>query len=186
MSLLKTCIDSHQDDFQDPNKLFHSLYMGMSGSTADPHRAELMGRVGVIPYRNDRQEQIKRECWWTWWYRWVTLRCRGEIQQERGWVKMLCVEYGVEVWAGGMSEGSIPAQLQSIIRKTNTIRLLFILIQSGPRSVHPNCNILHRVYSCPAWHSSTFLHCASSSCLSPAGSHRTIHYATPGNNRICS
>ncbi len=39
--------------------------MGMSGSMADPQRVELMGRVGVTPYRNDRQERIKRECWWT-------------------------------------------------------------------------------------------------------------------------
>lgn len=62
MSLLKTCNSSHQEGFQVPNKMFCFLYMVMSGLTADPQRAELMGRVGVIPYRNDRQERIKREC----------------------------------------------------------------------------------------------------------------------------
>lgn len=58
----KTQIGSHQDGFQDANKMFHFLYMGMSGSMAAPQRAELMERVGVIPYLNDRQERIKREC----------------------------------------------------------------------------------------------------------------------------
>lgn len=36
--------------------------MDMSDSMAAPQRAELMERVGVIPYLNDRQERIKREC----------------------------------------------------------------------------------------------------------------------------
>lgn len=58
--------------------------MGMSGSPAGPQRAELMGRVGVIPYLNDRQERIKKECWWIWWYRWVMLWCGGEIQRKGG------------------------------------------------------------------------------------------------------
>lgn len=58
----KTQIGSHQEGFQDANKMFHFLYMGMSGSMAVPQRAELMERVGVIPYLNDRQERIKGEC----------------------------------------------------------------------------------------------------------------------------
>lgn len=33
--------------------------MGVPGSSADPQRAELMGRVGVISYRNDRQTGLK-------------------------------------------------------------------------------------------------------------------------------
>lgn len=105
MGLLKTCIGSHQEGFQDPNKMFHFLYMGMPGLTTDTQRAELIGRVGVIPYRNDRQEQIKRECWWTWWYRWLTLWWGGKIQNKGGtwgWVKILfVVEYGLELWAEG-------------------------------------------------------------------------------------
>lgn len=48
--------------FQDANKMFRFLYMDMSDSMAAPQRAELMERVGVIPYLNDRQERIKREC----------------------------------------------------------------------------------------------------------------------------
>lgn len=102
MKLLKTCISSHQGGIQDLNKMFHFLYMGMSGLTADPQRAELMGRVDVIPYRNDRQERIKRECWWTWEYRGVTLWFRGKVWHggRRGWDGSRClllgdVEYGV-------------------------------------------------------------------------------------------
>lgn len=55
-------MSSRHNHFQDADKVFHFLYMDMSGLMADPQKAELMERVGVIPYLNDRQERIKREC----------------------------------------------------------------------------------------------------------------------------
>lgn len=95
--------------------------MGMSGSMAAPQRAELMERVGVIPYLNDRQEWIKRECWWTWWYRWVTLWHGGGIQHEgwEGWDEAAVCGW---IWSRkGRSQGSELA------------------ISTGL-----NCNIIHR------------------------------------------
>lgn len=178
--LLKTCISSHQEGFQDPNKMFHFLYMGMSGLTADTQRAVLMGRVGVIPYRNDRQEWIKRECWWTWWYRWVTLWCGGEIKSEGGtgdglrccvWLNM-DLSYGLGAFLRG------PICLPSIIRRTTTISMGCIIYPNASSSTlhHPS-----GVFACGQFsahqHSSTRHH------------HHVFHpdsMPTPSNNSICS
>lgn len=145
--------------------------MDMFGLMANPQRTQLMERVGVIPYLNDRQERIKRECWWTRWYRWVMLWfwSRDPTWGQRGMGWSWC-EFGVE-WAGGRSLGSdlaLSTWLPSIMR-TNTRQTLSGYYFSSYSS---NCNIIHRSLLVLTRHSTTYLHQISSSC-SPARSYRT-------------
>lgn len=157
--------------------MFLFLYKGISSSSADPppppQRAELMGRVVVIPYRNDRQDQIKRECWWTWWCRWMAWWCReleggtGDGLRWCGWLNMVS---NCE-WRAGLRGPNWPQSLSH--QRDNYSQVIIHPPEAQPSLSSSQLHHPPRV-SCLARHSSTFHRCASSSRLFPQLHHQRV------------
>lgn len=95
--------------------------------------------------------------------RWVTLSSGGQIQHES------CC------WSLNMARLTILTRLPSFIRRKKMQSGYYLSMYSSDQIVTSFMGL----YLSPTCHSTTFLRCAPSVCLSSTGWHRTIQYDNP-------